>query len=120
MSLQSKPQLLANFAKPLVQTRPAVTTAVTAYTVAENKRLHLQTLAICNTTTSAATYSMYLDFAGTTYNDDTAIYKDITLAANSTISITLPYGLEAGGSVGIKTSVADALNFTFFGFVEEI
>lgn len=106
------------YAKVLGQAQPG-TTAATLYTKAQRTVVFLDSLYICNTTGSAATYRVFVDSDGATYNAGTALWYDVSLGANTTAVYKLEaYLLEEEGSVGIQSGTDQALTFTLFG--EEI
>lgn len=106
------------YAKLLGQAQPT-TTAAAVYTKAQNTVVFLDSLYICNTTGSAATYRVFVDADGDTYDTSTALWYDTSLAANTTVVYDLKaYLLEEGASVGVRSGTATALTFTLFG--EEI
>ena len=70
--------------KQLAQIRPANTTAVSAYSPAANVRTEIKRIVICNTTGSAVTFQLFLDDNGTIYDQTTALFYDVSLAADST------------------------------------
>ena len=103
------------FAKPLGQSQPS-TTASTLYTKAQSAVVYLDSLYICNTTGSAATYRVFLDADGSTYTTATALWYDVSLGANTTVVYDLKaYLLAEGGSVGVRAGTNTALTFTLFG-----
>jgi hypothetical protein len=102
--------------KMLGQLRPADTTAATLYTKAQDSKVWLDQLFICNTTGSPATYRVCIDEDGSTYDETTALYWDVDLATKVSIVIDLKAYLDtASGSVGVRSGTSDALTFTLFG-----
>ena len=106
----------------LAQSAPADTNAVALFTA--SLRTEITNLLICNTTGSGATARVFLDEGGTTYAASNALYYDVAIAANTTMSVaaTSLYGginLAAGDSLGIRTSTGDALTFSLFGVVQQ-
>lgn len=105
----------------LAQARPAGTGAVTAYTKPANALVTIVGIIIANTTGSAATYSIYVDSDGSTYDQTTAILYDTNLNANQSDFLEMPITLDAaGGTLGIKTGTGNALTFTIIGQKREI
>jgi hypothetical protein len=109
-----------NFASgsQLAQVRPTSTSAESAYTA--EIQTEISRIVICNTTGTAASFSLYHDDDGSTFNDDTAIYESKSVPANDSIDIkseSVGGGLmvQIGGQVGIKSGTANALNFTIYG-----
>lgn len=106
----------------LAQVRPANTTAATAYTAASNTRVEIKKIAIANTTGSAASYRLFHDDDGTTYDQTTALAYDVSVPANSSHVWSATeddgIGLRAGGSLGVRTDTNNALTFTVYGVVQ--
>ena len=105
----------------IAQNRPSGTSAVTAISATQNL-IEITAIYVANTTGSAVDYYIFHDDDGTTYSQDTALYYNVSVPANSTVKIaseTLNGGIGlkpgSGGSIGIQTDTADALNFTFYG-----
>lgn len=115
-------------ASQLAQTRPANTTAATAFTAVARTEITL--IVIANTTASAATARLFHDDDGTTYDQTTALLYDVTVPANSSLFITaetLGSGLTvnnskspgvAAGTIGVRTGTNNALTFTLYGVVQ--
>lgn len=105
----------------LAQSRPSGTSNTALYTKGTKKLAHISHLVICNTTGSAVTYRVFLDADGTTYDETTAIYYDVSIGANTTEFVDIDATIEVdGGSIGIRTSTGSALNFTLMGNVRDI
>lgn len=70
---------------------------------------------VSNTSGADATFRIFYD-NGTqqTYDESRSLFYNITLRTGRSISIQgrIPLG---NGSIGVRTSVASALTFTFFG-----
>lgn len=104
------------YPQQLGQLRPANTTAATLYTRSQDTVVYLDQLYICNTTGSGVTYRIFVDADGTTYDQDTALWYDVSLGANTTHTYDLnAYLLADGGTVGVRSGTGDAINFTLFG-----
>ena len=101
--------------KPLGQLRPGNTNAITVYNPAVNVRGIIKTILVCNTSTGAATFRLFLDAAGTTFDETTALYWDAVLAAHSTVQIDTFLALESPGHLAVRSGVVDALTFTVHG-----
>lgn len=102
--------------KQLGQLRPANTTAASIYSPAANTVTQIKTIIVCNTTSSSASYRIFLDDDGTTYDESTALYWDISLPGNTTESIEVNLAMDdSTGNLAVRTSSANALTFTAFG-----
>ena len=108
----------------LAQQRPAGTSAVEGF--AATLRTEITQIAICNTTASPVTFSIYHDDQGSsTFDQTTALQYDSTIPANSTIylmseSMSAGWTLSRDGQIGIKTGTGNALNFSIYGVTEDI
>lgn len=109
------------FLKILAQTRPSGTSAVSVYSPNSGDKAIIKQIIICNTTGSAAAFSIYLDEDGTTYNETTALYFAHNINANDTIPIVfaeeegwLPMN-DAAGNLAVQTDTGSALTFTIIG-----
>lgn len=102
--------------KQLGQLRPANTTAASLYSPAASTTWVGKNLVVCNTSGAPATYRVFHDEDGTTYDETTALFWEAPIAANETITVTgLLAGFTDAGSVGVRSSVANALTFTLYG-----
>jgi hypothetical protein len=100
----------------LGQLRPANTTAASLYSPAASTIGIGKTLTVCNTSGAAATFRIFVDNDGTTYDETTAIFWDISIAADETVQLDGFYPMNnAAGNLAVRTSVANALTFTLFG-----
>ena len=107
--------------KQLAQARPANTTAVSAYTPPSAEIVtEIRKIIICNTTASAATFRLFHDDNGTTYDETTALYFDDSVPANKTVTIQYPVGCglwmdDDTGNLAVRTGTGSALTFTIYG-----
>jgi hypothetical protein len=102
--------------KMLGQLRPADTTAAAIYTKAQDSKVWLDKMYVCNTTGSTATFKLCIDEDGSTYDETTALYWNVDVPTKKTEPIDLKAYLDtANGSVGVATGTNDALTFTLFG-----
>lgn len=106
----------------LAQVRPNGTAAVQGLApqvgrAVEVTRIHISAGA------TGATATLYQDKDGTTRDATTRIYT-VAVAANETEVITAEPGagitVDASGELGVQTSLADELTFTFWGVVAPI
>jgi hypothetical protein len=106
----------------LAQSRPAGTTAVSAFTASLHTEITL--IVICNTTGSAANVSIFHDDVGSTFDQTTAIYYVKAVPANDTIFIRAEAGaglhMSVDGQIGIQTATGSALTFSIYGITEAI
>lgn len=105
----------------IAQNRPAGTSAISVYTAA--LRTEVTTIAICNTTASAARFSLYHDDDGSTFDATTALNFDQEIAGKSTVyiqseSVGTGVIVAIGGQIGVQTDTANALTFSVYGGIE--
>lgn len=111
-----------NFAagSQLAQARPSGTSAVNAFTA--TLITEITKIVVSNTTASAAAYSIYHDDDGSTFDQTTSLFYEISLAANSTVVIDSTVGagfhMSPSGQIGIKTGTGSALTFTIYGVTQ--
>lgn len=106
--------------KQLGQARPGDTDPVSIYSPADGARAEILQIVVCNTTGSAATFRIFHDDDGSTYNQTTALYYDKTVAANDTLRIwpnKSPGFAMANpdGNLAVRSGTSDALTFTVYG-----
>jgi hypothetical protein len=102
--------------KQLGQLRPTDTTAASLYSPGSSTTWVAKSLIVCNTTGSAATFRIFHDEDGTTYDETTALYFDKSVPANDSIEVSLFLaGSNSSGNVAARTDTANALNFTLYG-----
>jgi hypothetical protein len=105
--------------KQLGQLRPANTTAASLYSPAANTQAIIRSITICNTSGAAAAFRIFLDDNGTTYDETTAHYWDISVGADATVSLDVFWAMnDSTGNLAVRTDTNDAFTFTAYG--EEI
>jgi hypothetical protein len=104
--------------KQLGQSRENSTSAVSVYSPGVGETAIIKSLVLCNQSGSAATFRVFLDDDGSTYDENTALYWDAPLPANSTLQIEtyLPMNNNAG-NLAYRSSVANAITITAGGAV---
>jgi hypothetical protein len=101
--------------KRLGASAPADTNNATLYTVPAATTAVMKSLRICNVTSSDATCRVFLVPSGGSAGVTNAIYYDFTVPANSTLSDDGFHVLATGGTIVVRSSVADTLTFTASG-----
>lgn len=102
--------------KLLGQVRENSTNDAAVYTLPASTTAVIKSIVICNQSGGYASFRLYADNSDTTYTQSNALYYDVGLNANETLQIDTYYALStAGGSIGYRSSVANALTCTIFG-----
>jgi hypothetical protein len=105
----------------LGQVRPADTTAASIYSPAASIEAKVTAIMVCNTTTIATTFRIFHDDNGTTYDADTALYYDVPLAANDTVTFEVAILMnDATGNLAVRSGTGNAVNFTVYGFEKDV
>lgn len=105
---------MANNYKVLGQSAPALATDTTLYTVPAAKEAVISTLVVCNRTATAATYRIAVRPDGASLANFHYVAYDVSIAANSFVTLTIGMTLDAADVVTVRSSTAD-LTFTAFG-----
>ena len=102
--------------KQLGQVRPANTSAASLYSPGTGVTAIVKSVWICNTSSSMVTFRIFVDDDGTTYDETTALFWDVSISGNTTVELNTFMALNnASGNLAIRASVASALTFTAFG-----
>jgi hypothetical protein len=107
----------------IAQNRPSGTTATSVYTA--TMITEVTRIIICNTTSSAADFSLYHDDDGSTFDETSALHFAQTVPPYSTVTIeagNMGAGLMVTGSgqIGVQTSTSNALTFTLYGITQQV
>lgn len=104
----------------LGQLRPADNVAASLYSPAANVIAGIETIHVCNTTGTAATFRLFVDNDGTTFDETTALEFDKSCPANNSVEFHYPgEGLpmpDDAGNLGVRSGTANALTFTTWGY----
>ncbi len=107
---------MAHVLKQLGQSRPANTTAVSIYSPGASTETVIHNIVVSNTSASSAAYRICVDDNGTTYDETTAMFWDVSLGANSTDILELKICMNnSTGNLSVRTDTASALTFTVNG-----
>jgi len=102
--------------KQLGQTRSAATAPVSVYSPAVGTDAVIKHVTLCNTTNAGASYSLFLDADGTTYDQSTAMAYDIPIPGNSFVFLNVFWPMsQASGNFAYRTSTANAVTVTVNG-----
>jgi hypothetical protein len=101
----------------LGQSAPTDTNNANLFSVTSGTQYVVSTIAVCNTTTSAATCRIFARLAGAAAATTNAIIYDSSIPANTTVSFTIGITLNgtAGDIITVRSGTANALTFTAFG-----
>jgi len=102
--------------KQLAQHRENSTSAVSIYAPASSETAIIKSVTLCNTTGSPATFRLFLDNDGTTYDQSTARCYDKSLAANESLELSV-YWIMTGGNLAFQNSINNAITITVDGAV---
>jgi uncharacterized protein YigE (DUF2233 family) len=92
------------------------TSAAQLYALPSNRAASGLVMTVSNVTGTADTFSIYQkDSGGTPWPDSTALHKDVAIAANATVRITIPPMSTSGGTLAVDCGVASAVTFTLSG-----
>lgn len=104
--------------RQLFQTRPAGTSAVTAWTAPYFGQYKFTSIRAANVTGSAVVVSIFHHVGGSTYDQTTAIEYQVTLPANGSMTISDEIvGYQDGDTIGVQTATGSAINFTGYGSI---
>lgn len=108
--------------RQLAQSRPSNTNAASVITGIDQQIVVVQLIYVCNSTASAATFRIFHDDDGTTYDQSTAICYDVSVPANTTQVIEAISDLSGGiyltnssANLAIRSGTGSALTFTIYG-----
>lgn len=101
--------------KILGQVAPTNTSDANLYTVGSAKQAVVSTIAVSNTTGTAATGRVFVRPAGAASATSNALVYDASFAANSTTTFTIGITLNETDIVTVRSGTANALTFHAFG-----
>lgn len=109
----------------LAQSRPADTNATSVYSPLASVNTEITQVLVCNTTGNTPSFRVFLDGDGTTYDQTTALYYDVAMAANTTTALISHddggwWMNDSDGNLAVRTSAANELTFTVFGMEHQI
>jgi len=102
--------------KQLGQARENSTNAVSVYSPGSSTTTIIKSVVVCNQSGAGATFRIFLDDNGTTYDQTTALYYDTSISADSVVQIDTYWPMnDSTGNLAYRSSVANALTITLFG-----
>ena len=108
---------MATAYKVLGQSNPSATTATTLYTVPSATSTVVSSIAVCNLSSSSATYRIAVRPAGASLANQHYIAYDVTVGASDTTIITVGITLATADVITVYASTA---NLTFQAYGSEI
>ena len=100
----------------LGQLRPADTTAASLYSPASSTQALIKNIMIANTSAAAATFRLFHDDNGTTYDETTALAWDVSLGVGEIFTLDSVILMnDSTGNLAVRTGTANALTFTAYG-----
>ena len=107
----------------LGQVRPGDTNNATLYTAVLGTEV--TRIVVCNVSGSPATFRLFHDQGGSTYDQTNALRYDVSVANGAFAEIIggsegAGLQLEVGDTIGVRSSVLDALVFTAYGQTEKL
>ena len=102
--------------KQLAQARENSTNAVSVYSPGSNITTIVKTIFLANTSGAAATFRLFVDDDGTTYDESTAIAYDVELLGGQMLELDVFIAMDdTNGNFAYRSSVANAITITLFG-----
>lgn len=103
--------------------RPADTNPATIFTASLNTEI--TKIFVANVTNGALTFRLFHGLAGDSYDQDNALYYDVSVAANTTMVLEgmTPNGgimMQPDETLGVRSSSGDGLNFSVYGVTAPI
>ena len=107
----------------LGQSRPANTSNATLFLAQIG--VEITRIVVCNTSGSAATFRLFHDQGGETFDQSNALRYDVSLAGGEFAEVIggsqgAGLQMEVGDAIGVRSSVNDALTFTAYGVTERL
>jgi len=107
---------MAETFKQLGQARENSTNPASVYSPGASTQAIIKAIYICNQSGADATFRVFVDDDGSTYDQTSCLVYDETIPADSTTVLTDPICMnDATGNLAYRSSVANALTCTVFG-----
>lgn len=102
--------------KQLAQARENSTNAVSVYSPGSLEEVDDIRIVLCNTSGAGATFRLFHDSDGTTYDESTALAWDENLGDGTPREINLGMKMnDSSGNIAYRSSVANAITCTVYG-----
>lgn len=109
---------MAQTLQQLFQSRPSGTSAASVLSPSASEEALVKTILVCNTSSALATFRIFHDDDGTTYDENTALYWDIPVPAGKTAEVEVNAMMNSStGNLAVRSNTADALTFTGYGSI---
>lgn len=100
----------------LAQSRPSDTNATSVYSPLASTQTQITRIVVCNTAATSQKFRIFLDHDGTTYDESTALFWDITVPTETTVEIKGDWWMtDSAGNLAVRSDLANAFTFTVFG-----
>lgn len=99
----------------LGQSRPSGTAAASIYQ--PDSKGFIDSVFVTNVGSTSASFSIYLDADGTTYDQSTALYYQQNINAGTTVELWFEKGIPItnSGNLAVQTDTANAITFSVYG-----
>lgn len=102
--------------KQIGQARENSTSAISVYSPGASTTAIIKSIMLANTSGADATFRLFCDDDGTTYDEATALAWDVDLFADQIITIDCFIAMHnSSGNFAYRSSVANAITITLFG-----
>lgn len=102
--------------KQLGQARENSTNAVSVYSPGASTTAIIKGITLANTSGADATFRLFVDDNGTTYDESTSLAWDVDILADQMITLDCFIAMnDATGNFAYRSSVANAITITLFG-----
>lgn len=111
--------------KLLGRVRANNTTNNSLYVTPANFAGHITSITIVNTTALGVTFRLFHDDASATYDQSTALYYDVNIAANTSFTRESTHDegfciIQPGGTLMFQNGTANGLTISLYGYEEQV
>ena len=107
---------LQGVGQQLAQSRPSNTANTSLYSPAADIAAEITHIFVMNWNPASATFRIFHDEDGSTYNQATALFYDVSVPGNTTLQLeTTIFMLNSSGNLAVQTGTANGLTFTAYG-----
>ena len=106
------------FTETPIFSQEATTSAVSAYSPGADEIAIIKQITVCNHEATVQTFGIWVDVDGSTYDDDSVRFEDVTIPANSTVLIDTYWIMNnAAGNIAIKADADSKITISADGAV---